>query len=135
MSQVNRVHIYILAFVSVLMFILYFKREEYKTNINNMLITVESLEKNGVKLTDLRNRWDSKNVKESIQKYLENITQKGKTRKTGSRISYQFDDISKSEFDKHVKKIFQASTEVTRFSVERNNDFNLSFNIELEIGR
>ncbi len=135
MTAINKNHLLIFILLLVVSIILYFKRAEYRTEIDNLFINAEIIERDGVKLNDLRTRWDNKNNRESILKYLENIVPKGKTRKTANKISYQFEAMSKADFDQHIKKIFQSSTEVIRLNVEKIDDFNMSFGIELEVGR
>jgi hypothetical protein len=124
--------ILIFALLIVATLILYMKRDDLKVELNEAFQTLQVVERDGVLLNYLRNRWENRDEKEKMMRYLENISPSPKIKTKGNRITISFEPMEKAEFEKVSKKILQSTLEIGRFSVERVSDFNVTLSLEVE---
>jgi len=124
-----------LIFIGLLLVVVAFLfnyRAGVKSELNNRVATLKNIERDGILLNDLRNRWDNKKNNQRIVRYLKSFSPAPKVRSRGNKITFSFKLLNRAKFDALSRKVLQSTIKISRFEVNRVDDYTLNFVLEID---
>lgn len=128
----NKKNIIIFISISFIALILFNYSQGLKSEIREASINLNSVEKDGVFLNDLKNRWENRGKNKKIIKYLKQFSQDTKVKTRGNKITFKFGEMNRVNFNKLSKKILQSTVRIKKFIVERVDNYNVTLFLEVE---
>jgi len=128
----NKQNIIFIGVLSIIVMILFNQSQGLKDEVKDSFQTLQSVEKDGVILSDLKNRWDNKKSKKKVIRFLRNFKPKPKVKTRGNKTTFTFEAMNKSKFDKLSKKILQSTIKIRKFSVKKVDKHNVTLKLEVD---
>ncbi len=120
----------IFGFSTLLFLILWnFKSGEVE-NLKELQKELQTLEENGVLLTDLRDRWDNKKDDEKSINYLKKMNPKVKQK--NSSIFFRFEEpLNKRDLEKITASILKSNLKIRKLEIDKVDEHNALLSLEV----
>ena len=92
---------------------------------------LKQIEKDGIVLNDLKNRWDNKKNYKRLIRFLRKTKPKPKTRTRSKKTTFVFENLTRNQFDRIARKILSSTIKINQFEIKQINQFRLDLKLEV----
>jgi hypothetical protein len=92
---------------------------------------LKQIEKDGIVLNDLKNRWDNKKNYKRLIRFLRKTKPKPKTRTRSKKTTFVFENLTRNQFDRIARKILSSTIKINQFEIKQRNQFRLDLKLEV----
>jgi hypothetical protein len=127
----SRTQILILLGSLTVVLILFQKNYSLENQLMETNQQLKQIEKDGIVLNDLKNRWDNKKNYKRLIRFLRKTKPKPKTRTRSKKTTFVFENLTRNQFDRIARKILSSTIKINQFEIKQINQFRLDLKLEV----
>ena len=127
----SRTQILILLGSLTVVLILFQKNNSLENQLMEKNQQLKQIEKDGIVLNDLKNRWDNKKNYKRLIRFLRKTKPKPKTRTRSKKTTFVFENLTRNQFDRIARKILSSTIKINQFEIKQRNQFRLDLKLEV----
>ena len=127
----SRTQILILLGILTVVLILFQKNNSLENKLMGKNQQLKQIEKDGIVLNDLKNRWDNKKNYKRLIRFLRKTKPKPKTRTRSKKTTFVFENLTRNQFDRIARKILSSTIKINQFEIKQRNQFRLDLKLEV----
>jgi hypothetical protein len=127
----SRTQILILLGSLIVVLILFKKNNSLENKLVEKNEQLKQIERDGIVLNDLKNRWDNKKNYKRLVRFLRKTKPKPKTRTRSKKITFVFENLTRNQFDRIARKILSSTIKINNFEIKQINQFRLDLKLEV----
>ena len=127
----SRTQILILLGSLIVVLILFKKNNSLENKLVEKNEQLKQIEKDGIVLNDLKNRWDNKKNYKRLIRFLRKTKPKPKTRTRSKKTTFVFENLTRNQFDRIARKILSSTIKINQFEIKQRNQFRLDLKLEV----
>jgi hypothetical protein len=127
----DRVFLGLFALFTAVALYLYGEKSSYKDSISERYEELQTLNREGVLLKDLRENWENKKKRKREISAVKRFSPKPKVRTKGNKLIAEFPEMDRRKLDQLTKKILRSNLIIHRFEIERADEHNAKLKVEL----
>jgi len=127
----SRTQILILLGSLIVVLILFKKNNSLENKLVEKNEQLKQIERDGIVLNDLKNRWDNKKNYKRLVRFLRKTKPKPKTRTRSKKTTFIFENLTRNQFDRIARKILSSTIKINNFEIKQINQFRLDLKLEV----
>jgi len=127
----SRTQILILLGSLIVVLILFKKNNSLENKLVEKNEQLKQIERDGIVLNDLKNRWDNKKNYKRLVRFLRKTKPKPKTRTRSKKTTFVFENLTRNQFDRIARKILSSTIKINNFEIKQINQFRLDLKLEV----
>jgi hypothetical protein len=127
----SRTQILILLGSLIVVLILFQKNNSLENELIENNQQLKQIEKDGIVLNDLKNRWNNKKNYKRLLRFLRKTKPKPKTRTRSKKTTFVFENLTRNQFDRIARKILSSTIKINQFEIKQRNQFRLDLKLEV----
>ena len=127
----SRTQILILLGSLIVVLILFKKNNSLENKLVEKNEQLKQIERDGIVLNDLKNRWDNKKNYKRLVRFLRKTKPKPKTRTRSKKITFVFENLTRNQLDRIARKILSSTIKINNFEIKQINQFRLDLKLEV----
>ena len=127
----SRTQILILLGSLTVVLILFQKNNSLENKLMEKNQQLKQIEKDGIVLNDLKNRWDNKKNYKRLIRFLRKTKPKPKTRTRSKKTTFVFENLTRNQSDRIARKILSSTIKINQFEIKQRNQFRLDLKLEV----
>jgi hypothetical protein len=127
----SKTQILILLGSLIVVLILFKKNNSLENKLVEKNEQLKQIERDGIVLNDLKNRWDNKKNYKRLVRFLRKTKPKPKTRTRSKKTTFVFENLTRNQFDRIARKILSSTIKINQFEIKQINQFRLDLKLEV----